>query len=142
MRDIFITYPMTHPHDDLDPVWKALANADRRFILDLLRDAEHRGEAGTPTGEVVMAFPGLSRFAVMQHLEVLQQANLVVARREGRMVLNYLNAVPIRAIYERWVSRFEGQWAGALLSLKRRLEAGGAARSTAPSHRKKEAPRG
>lgn len=131
----------TH-HDDLDAVWKALANPDRRSILDLLREAEHRGQAGTPTGELVMAFPGLSRFAVMQHLEVLQTANLVVARREGRMVLNYLNAVPIRAIYERWVSRFEGQWAGALLSLKRRLESRGPSRSSSSSSRGKEPTRG
>lgn len=128
--------------DELDPIWKALANADRRTILDLLREAEHRGEAGTPTGELVMAFPGLSRFAVMQHLEVLQAANLVVARREGRMVLNYLNAVPIRAIYERWVSRFEGQWAGALLSLKRRMENRGSPRAAGHSTRGKENARG
>lgn len=133
---------MSSAVDNLDPVWKALANADRRSILDLLRDAEHRGEAGTPTGEVVMAFPALSRFAVMQHLEVLQRANLVVARREGRMVLNYLNAVPIRAIYERWVSRFEGQWAGALLSLKKRLEHGPAPAAARVHRQKKEAPRG
>lgn len=128
--------------DNLDPVWKALANPDRRTILDLLREAEHRGEAGTPTGELVMAFPGLSRFAVMQHLEVLQEANLVVARREGRMVLNYLNAVPIRAIHERWVSRFEGQWAGALLSLKRRMENRSPSRSASHSTRGKEHARG
>ncbi len=128
--------------DDLDSVWKALANADRRHILDLLREAEHSGEAGTPTGELVMAFPGLSRFAVMQHLEVLQQAGLVVARREGRMVLNYLNAVPIRAIYERWVSRFEGRWAGALLTLKRRLEKVPSERHTSRSRSNKENSRG
>jgi len=89
---------------DLDPVWKALANSDRRAILDLLREAEIRGEGGLPTGEIVMAFPGLSRFAVMQHLGVLQAAELVVSRRHGRLVLNYLNAVPIQQIYERWVS--------------------------------------
>jgi DNA-binding transcriptional ArsR family regulator len=128
--------------DQLDSVWKALANADRRQILDLLREAEHRGEAGTPTGELVMAFPGLSRFAVMQHLEVLQHAGLVVAKREGRMVLNYLNAVPIRAIYERWVSRFEGRWAGALLTLKRRLEKVPSEKHTSRSRTNKENARG
>ncbi|MBL8744871.1 MAG: helix-turn-helix transcriptional regulator [Phycisphaerae bacterium] len=133
---------MAPHHDELDPVWKALANPDRRSILDLLREAELRGRAGTPTGELVMAFPGLSRFAVMQHLEVLQDANLVVARRDGRMVLNYLNAVPIRAIYERWVSRFEGQWAGALLSLKRRVESRVPSRSSAAAPRGKEHSRG
>lgn len=108
--------------DDLDPVWRALANADRRRMLDLLRESEQSGQGGLATGEIVMAFPEVSRFAVMQHLGVLQKANLVVCRRAGRVKLNFLNAVPIRAIYERWVSQYEGQWAGALLSMKRRLE--------------------
>lgn len=110
--------------DDLDQVWKALANSDRRRILDLLREYERRGEGGMATGEMVMCFPGLSRFAVMQHLQVLEKANLVVTHRQGRMVFNHLNAVPIRAIYERWVSEFEGSWAGGLLNLKRELEDG------------------
>lgn len=133
---------MRHGPDDLDPVWKALANPDRRRILDLLRESENRGEGGVATGTLVMEFPGLSRFAVMQHLEVLEASGLVVPRREGRMVLNYLNAVPIRAIYERWVSRFEGQWAGALLSLKRRLESRPASRLAPTSHKNKETARG
>lgn len=133
---------MRHGPDDLDPVWKALANPDRRRILDLLRESESRGEGGVATGTLVMEFPGLSRFAVMQHLEVLEASGLVVPRREGRMVLNYLNAVPIRAIYERWVSRFEGQWAGALLSLKRRLESRPASRLAPTSHKNKETARG
>ncbi len=133
---------MRHGPDDLDPVWKALANPDRRRILDLLRESENRGEGGVATGTLVMEFPGLSRFAVMQHLEVLEASGLVVPRREGRMVLNYLNAVPIRAIYERWVSRFEGQWAGALLSLKRRMESRPASRLAPTSHKNKETARG
>jgi DNA-binding transcriptional ArsR family regulator len=132
---------MTPPDDDLDPVWKALANPDRRRILDLLREAEHRGRGGLPTGEIVLQFPGVSRFAVMQHLEVLEHAGLVVPRRQGRLVLNHLNAVPIRAIYERWVSRFEGRWAGALLHLKRRLESRPAA-ADRTTRRGKETTRG
>jgi len=102
--------------DPLDPVWKALANPFRRKMLDLLRD-----EAMT-TGELTSAFPELSRFSVMQHLDVLEGANLIVARRVGRKRYNHLNAVPIRQVYERWVSGFEGHWAGALVALKREME--------------------
>lgn len=133
---------MTPEPDELDQVWKALANPDRRRILDLLREAEHRGEGGLPTGEIVMALGELSRFAVMQHLGVLQEAGLVIARRQGRLVLNHLNAVPIRAIYERWVSRYEGQWAGAMLTLKRRLEGAPPARHSVRPARRKESHRG
>lgn len=104
--------------EELDAVWKALANRDRRRILDLLREREQSGEGGAPTGEIVLALPELSRFSVMQHLEVLHEADLVVSRRSGRMVLNYLNAVPIRRVYERWVSEYEGLWASSLLRLK------------------------
>ncbi len=86
-------------------------------MLDLLRDGP------LTTGDLSVALPELSRFAVMQHLKVLEEANLVIVRREGRQRFNHLNAVPIRQIYERWVSRFEGHWAGALISLKDMLEA-------------------
>lgn len=102
--------------DALDPVWKALANPVRRKMLDLLRD-----EAMT-TGDLDAAFPELSRFAVMQHLDVLEEARLIVIRRVGRQRFNYLNAVPIRQIYERWVSRYEGHWASALLAMRDTIE--------------------
>lgn len=69
-----------------------------------------------------MRFPGLSRYAVMQHLGVLESANLIVAHHEGRVRVNQLNAVPIRQIYERWVTRYEGHWASALIALKEELE--------------------
>jgi DNA-binding transcriptional ArsR family regulator len=103
--------------DPLEPVFKALASPWRRKVLDLLRDGP------LTTSDLDAAFPELSRFAVMQHLKVLEEANLVIVRREGRQRFNHLNAVPIRQIYERWVSRFEGHWAGALISLKDMLEA-------------------
>ena len=91
--------------DDLEPVWRALANPVRREILDILRNGP------LPTGEVVMRFGDLSRFAVMQHMKVLEEARLVIPRKEGRVKMNHLNAVPIRMIYERWVSRYEEAWA-------------------------------
>jgi len=110
--------------EELDAVWKALANRDRRRILDLLRERETEGEGGVPTGEIVLALPELSRFSVMQHLDVLHEADLVVSRKSGRMVLNFLNAVPIRRVYERWVSEYEGLWASSLVRLKEASEGG------------------
>jgi len=102
--------------DPLEPVWRALSNYHRRKMLDMLRDGP------LTTGDLAAAFPELSRFAVMQHLGVLTEARLIVVQREGRHRFNYLNAVPIREIYERWVSRYEGHWASALLGLKRAVE--------------------
>ena len=102
--------------DVLEPVWKALANPIRRRILDLLRDGPQT------TGALAAAFEGLSRFAIMQHLGVLEAAELIIPRREGRKRYNFLNPVPICRIYERWVRRYEGHWAETLLDLKRGLE--------------------
>ncbi len=101
---------------DLDPVWTALSDPTRREILDFLRGGPRT------TTEIVDQFPELTRFGVMKHIHVLRHAGLINTREEGRQRLNSLNAVPIRAIYERWVSAFEGFWAGELLRLKRSLE--------------------
>lgn len=102
--------------DPLDPIFRALANGWRRRILDLLR------EAPQTTGDLARALPDISRFAVMQHLKVLEEARLVVHVREGRQRINHLNPVPIQMIYERWVKAYEENWASALLGLKRQLE--------------------
>ncbi len=102
--------------DDQDAVWRALASPLRRRILDLL------AEGPRTTGDLAEAFPELSRFAVMQHLRVLEEAELVVPRREGRRRFNHLNAIPIQRIYRRWVSRYMGRWADALVALKDELE--------------------
>ena len=102
--------------EDLDPIWKALADETRRTILDFLR-------AGPKTTtSVVEQFPDLSRFAVMKHLDVLRQAALVLTREDGRQRINSLNAVPIRMIYERWVSHYEALWAHTLLRVKEAAE--------------------
>jgi DNA-binding transcriptional ArsR family regulator len=103
--------------DDLTPVWKALADPTRRRILDLLKDGPHT------TGAICDAFP-LSRYAVMKHLGILERAGLVLVSRQGRERWNYLNAVPLRQIYERWISGYSDLWAASLLELKRRVEAG------------------
>ena len=101
---------------EFDDVWKALADPTRRAILDLLRNGPRT------TTEIVEAFPNLTRFGVMKHIDVLRQANLVNTREEGRQRVNSLNAVPIRKIYERWVSRYEGFWADNLLRIQEDLE--------------------
>src|SRR5262245_24657343 len=102
--------------DELDEVWKALADPTRRGILDLLR-----GRPRT-TSEITDRFGDLSRFGVMKHLAILRRAGLVQAREEGRSVVNSLNVVPIRLIYERWVSEYQDLWAKRLVRLKRSLE--------------------
>ena len=108
---------MTDDVGELDTVWRALSNPLRRRMLDLLM--------GGPltTGGLVEEFPELSRFAVMQHLKVLQVAELVTSIRQGRLRYNYINPVPIQRIYDRWVSRYMQPWTDALTSLKHDLEA-------------------
>src|SRR5277367_4461742 len=116
--------------DDLDPIFKALSDPTRRAILDLLRPGPRT------TTEIVDAFPHLSRFGVMKHIDVLRDAGLINTREEGRQRVNSLNAVPIRQIYERWVSRYEEFWADKLLRLQEDVEA-----SRPPKDQRKEKPR-
>lgn len=104
-------------------MWRALANPTRREILDLLRDGP------VSTGDLADAFPGLSRFAIMQHLGVLVEADLVIVRRDGRRRYNYLNPVPIQQIHDRWVSRYTRPWTEALVDLRDELESGADDRS-------------
>lgn len=101
--------------NDLTHVWKALSDPSRRQILDLLK------EAPKTTGDLCNAFE-FSRYAVMKHLNVLEKAELIIVKREGRMRWNQLNVVPIQRIYERWVSEYEGLWASSLLGLKQLAE--------------------
>jgi DNA-binding transcriptional ArsR family regulator len=105
------------PDDDLDGVWKALSDHTRRSILDFLRQGPRI------TTEIVDAFPHLTRFGVMKHIDVLREAGLIYTREEGRQRINYLNVAPIRQIYERWVGRFEELWASHLLRIKEDAEA-------------------
>ena len=92
---------MVRATDDLANVWRALANPERRRMLDLLR------EGPISTGDLAAEFPRLSRFAVMQHLRVLAEGDLVVPKKQGRTRMNYLNPIPIQRIYNRWVSRYQ-----------------------------------
>jgi DNA-binding transcriptional ArsR family regulator len=102
--------------DELDPVWKALSDPTRRTILDLLR----RG--ARTTTEIVDAFPGMTRHAVMKHIDVLRDVELINTREEGRRRINSLNVVPMRQIYERWVGPFAELWASTLLRIKDDVE--------------------
>lgn len=110
----------TDPYDgDLDAVWRALANPVRRAILDELKRAPR------PTGDLADSFDELSRFAIMQHLGVLEEADLVVRRRTGRVTMNYFNPVPIQRIADRWIDRMRRPWVESLVELKAELEQGG-----------------
>lgn len=102
--------------DDLDLVWRALANPVRRKILDVLK------ERPLATGELAGRFGKLSRFAVMQHLGVLEAGDLVVRQRVGRVTINHFNPVPIQRIADRWIDRMRRPWAESLVDLKTELE--------------------
>ncbi len=93
---------------DSDKVFKALAAATRRAILDALKDHPQT------TGQLCARFPELDRCTVMQHLKVLEDADLVIARREGRERWNYLNTLPIKHIHDRWIGPYAA-YAVALL---------------------------
>lgn len=103
--------------DDGDLVFKALADPTRRLLLDRLFERD-----GRTLGELEAEVPQLTRFGVMRHLGVLEQAGLVVTRKKGRHKHHYLNAVPIRLIYERWIDKYRAREAAALLDLKSQLE--------------------
>ncbi len=102
--------------DDLDAVFKALANPIRRRICDELRLRP------LTTSQRGLCVPELDRCTVMQHLSTLERAGLVVAIRKGRERFNYLDAMPIQAIHERWIGPHAVHAAGQLLALKTALE--------------------
>ena len=99
-----------------DAVFKALADPTRRNLLDeLFRDD------GQTLHQLEARFD-MTRFGVMKHLKVLEDAGLVVTRRQGREKLHFLNAVPIRLVHDRWVSKYAEPWAAGLSGLKQELE--------------------
>lgn len=102
--------------DQLDGVFKALANPLRRQICDQLKLRP------LTTKHLCAAFPEVDRCTVMQHLKVLERAGLVVAARKGRERFNYLDAMPIQQIHERWIGPHAAAAAAGLGALKRALE--------------------
>jgi DNA-binding transcriptional ArsR family regulator len=107
---------MTEPHDDTDILFKALADASRRKLLDVLH--VHDGRTLNELSEHL----DMTRQGVSQHLDVLEAANLVATMRRGREKLHFLNPVPLQEIYERWIAKFEKPRLKALSNLKQRLE--------------------
>jgi DNA-binding transcriptional ArsR family regulator len=102
--------------NDDDRVFKALADATRRFLLDQLQARDGR-TLGELEAEVSM-----TRFGVMKHLRVLEEAGLVSTRRAGREKLHFLNPVPIRLLHDRWIDKYTEHRVSALAELKSRLE--------------------
>jgi uncharacterized protein YndB with AHSA1/START domain len=100
----------------VDAVFRALSDPTRRRLLDELFEQD-----GQTLSALEQRLP-MSRFGVMKHLKVLEEANLVVTRRRGREKLHFLNPVPIRLVHDRWVSKYAEPWAAALSGLKDRLE--------------------
>src|ERR687891_723287 len=100
----------------MDAVFRALADPTRRSLLDELFRQD-----GQTLSALEQRLP-MTRFGVMKHLRVLEEAGLVVTRRRGREKLHFLNPVPIRLVHDRWVSKYAEPWAATLSGLKQRLE--------------------
>ena len=101
---------------DMDAVFRALADPTRRSLLDeLFRDD------GQTLSALEERLP-MTRFGVMKHLRVLEEAGLVATKKRGREKLHFLNAVPIRLVHDRWVSKYAEPWAAGLSELKKRIE--------------------
>jgi DNA-binding transcriptional ArsR family regulator len=101
---------------DDDAVFKALADPTRRFLLDQLFERD-----GRTLTELESAL-AMTRFGVMKHLRVLEDAGLVVAQKKGREKLHYLNPVPIRLVHDRWIDKYTEARITALVDLKQELE--------------------
>jgi DNA-binding transcriptional ArsR family regulator len=111
--DLLVTYSA---RVDDDRVFKALADPTRRFLLDLLfaRDGQTLTELETAVE--------MTRYGVMKHLRVLEDADLVVTRRQGREKFHFLNPVPIRQVHDRWIDKYTERHVAALIDLKKELE--------------------
>jgi DNA-binding transcriptional ArsR family regulator len=103
----------------MDAVFKALADASRRDLLDRLR-----ADNGQTLNQLCTGLSGMSRQAVSKHLGILAEANLVATVKRGREKLHYLNPVPIHEIGERWIGKFERGRLQALSDMKKALEEG------------------
>ena len=99
-----------------DRVFKGLADPTRRFLLDRLHERDGR------TLSELESELEMTRFGVMKHLRLLEDAGLVVTRRSGREKLHYLNPMPIRMIHDRWINKYRERYVSALADLKNELE--------------------
>jgi len=103
--------------EDLEPAFRALADPHRRTLLDRLRERD-----GQTLGELEAALPQMTRFGVMKHLRVLEDAHLVATRKDGRRKLHFLNPIPIRLIADRWISRYAEPFVNTMADVKYALE--------------------
>ena len=104
-----------HEETDVDPddvVYRALADPSRRRLLDALRDRD-----GQALGELCAALPAMTRFGVMKHLAVLEDAHLVVTEKHGRTKHHFLNPMPIRRVHDRWISKYAEPFTAAMAAL-------------------------
>jgi DNA-binding transcriptional ArsR family regulator/uncharacterized protein YndB with AHSA1/START domain len=102
--------------DELSTLFKALGHPIRRRILDILK------QSAKTTGELNDYFPEVTRYAIMKHLTILEEGNLVVVRREGKYRRNFLNAVPLQEMHNRWVGKYMESPANSLLNLRSMIE--------------------
>ena len=100
------------------PIFRALGDPGRRVLLDRLYERD-----GQTLGELCEALPAMTRFGVMKHLGVLEDAGLLTTQRVGREKRHFLNPVPIRLVHDRWIGKFAEPVVGSMTALKHRLEA-------------------
>ena len=105
---------MTEP---MAPIFRALADPNRRVLLDGLFERD-----GQTLGELCRYLPEMTRFGVMKHLAILEEADLVTTRKSGREKRHFLNPVPIRLVHDRWISKFAEPVVGAMSAIKAHLE--------------------
>jgi len=113
--------------EELEPVFRAMADPHRRQLLDRLKERD-----GQALGELEAALPQMTRFGVMKHLRVLERAGLVATRRDGRRKLHFLNPVPIQLVADRWISRYAALLVQGMANVKHSLEA--PMSTSAPNH--------
>ncbi|WP_421380487.1 SRPBCC domain-containing protein [Bacillus salacetis] len=118
--------------DDLSPLFKALSHPIRRRILDILKDSP------STTGELNDHFPEVSRYAIMKHLTALEEGGLVLSRKKGKYRVNFLNAVPLQEMHNRWVGKYMEPAAKSILNLKALAEITGGDTKMKPSVQSKE----
>ena len=99
-------------NENMNLIFQALANETRRTILDILR-----AKQGQTVGEMASQFD-VSRIAIMNHLAVLENADLVISEKDGRSRRLYINIVPIQMVYDRWTDTYSGHWANKLTTIK------------------------
>lgn len=101
----------------MDAIFRALNDAHRRKILDLLHERD-----GQTSSEIEGHFQDITRFGVMKHLNMLEEASLITTRKQGRFKYHYLNPTPLQEISDRWISRFAAPWVQSMVDIKTHLE--------------------